>query len=75
MYETAALIDVFQSYGYLALFPILALGGPLAALVAGILASQGFFSPFLIDKNIFDKGSAEFYSLGFQKNVCDCPTD
>lgn len=48
MYQEAALIGAFQNYGYLALFPILAFGGPLAALAAGILASQGFFSPWLI---------------------------
>jgi len=48
MYETAVTINTFQNYSYLALFPVLAFGGPLAALGAGILASQGFFSPWLI---------------------------
>lgn len=48
MHGEAAILSAFQDYGYFALFPILAFGGPLAALAAGFLSSQGFFSPWLI---------------------------
>ncbi len=48
MYHEAAIINAFQDYGYFAVFPLLAFGGPLAALAAGFLASQGYFSPWII---------------------------
>lgn len=48
MHTEAAILSAFQDYGYYALFPILAFGGPLAALAAGFLSSQGFFSPWFI---------------------------
>jgi len=48
MYHEAAIISAFQDYGYFAVFPLLVFGGPLAALAAGFLASQGYFSPWII---------------------------
>jgi membrane protein DedA with SNARE-associated domain len=47
-FDTQSLISVMTSYGYVAVFPLSFLLGPIIVVVAGLMVSMGYFNPVVM---------------------------
>src|SRR4051812_44105505 len=63
----AGILILLQTYGYIFLFPIAALEGPIITIIAALLASQGYFNIFAVYFVVVASdlvGDVLYYALG-----------